>query len=53
MLELKEIVLKVKQLLFLDLETLRNATEKATQLLVKRVTMSDSAGYIYDADGID
>lgn len=29
------------------------ATEKATQLGGKVVTMSDSAGYIYDADGID
>lgn len=27
--------------------------EKATQLGAKVVTMSDSAGYIYDADGID
>jgi glutamate dehydrogenase (NADP+) len=39
--------------LFLDLETLQYATEKATQLGGKVVTMSDSAGYIYDADGID
>ena len=29
------------------------ATEKATQLGGKVITMSDSAGYIYDADGID
>jgi glutamate dehydrogenase (NADP+) len=29
------------------------AAEKATQLGGKVVTMSDSAGYIYDADGID
>jgi len=29
------------------------ATEKATQLGAKVVTMSDSSGYIYDADGID
>ena len=29
------------------------ATQKATQLGGKVVTMSDSAGYIYDADGID
>ena len=29
------------------------ATEKAAQLGGKVVTMSDSAGYIYDADGID
>jgi len=29
------------------------ATEKATQLGGKVVTMSDSAGYIYDAEGID
>jgi glutamate dehydrogenase (NADP+) len=29
------------------------STEKATQLGGKVVTMSDSAGYIYDADGID
>ena len=29
------------------------ATEKATQLGGKVVTLSDSAGYIYDADGID
>jgi glutamate dehydrogenase (NADP+) len=29
------------------------AVEKATQLGGKVVTMSDSAGYIYDADGID
>jgi glutamate dehydrogenase (NADP+) len=29
------------------------AVEKATQLSAKVVTMSDSAGYIYDADGID
>nr|WP_315201157.1 NADP-specific glutamate dehydrogenase [uncultured Flavobacterium sp.] len=29
------------------------AAEKATQLGAKVVTMSDSAGYIYDADGID
>ena len=29
------------------------AVEKATQLGSKVVTMSDSAGYIYDADGID
>jgi glutamate dehydrogenase (NADP+) len=29
------------------------ATEKATQLGGKVVTMSDSSGYIYDADGID
>ncbi len=29
------------------------ATEKATQLGAKVVTLSDSAGYIYDADGID
>ena len=29
------------------------ATEKATQLGGKVVTMSDSGGYIYDADGID
>jgi glutamate dehydrogenase (NADP+) len=29
------------------------AVEKATQLGAKVVTMSDSAGYIYDADGID
>ncbi len=29
------------------------ATEKATQLGAKVVTMSDSGGYIYDADGID
>jgi glutamate dehydrogenase (NADP+) len=31
---------------------LQYATEKTTQL-GKVVTMSDSAGYIYDADGID
>lgn len=29
------------------------ATEKATQLGGKVVTLSDSAGYVYDADGID
>lgn len=29
------------------------ATEKATALGAKVVTMSDSSGYIYDADGID
>jgi glutamate dehydrogenase (NADP+) len=29
------------------------STEKATQLGGKVVTMSDSAGYIYDAEGID
>jgi glutamate dehydrogenase (NADP+) len=29
------------------------AVEKATQLGAKVVTMSDSTGYIYDADGID
>jgi glutamate dehydrogenase (NADP+) len=29
------------------------AVEKATQLGAKVVTMSDSAGYIFDADGID
>ena len=29
------------------------AVEKATQLGAKVVTMSDSAGYIYDAEGID
>jgi glutamate dehydrogenase (NADP+) len=29
------------------------ATEKATQLGAKVVTLSDSGGYIYDADGID
>ena len=29
------------------------ATEKATELGAKVVTMSDSSGYIYDADGID
>ncbi|MCD7962185.1 MAG: NADP-specific glutamate dehydrogenase [Rikenellaceae bacterium] len=29
------------------------ATEKATQLGAKVVTLSDSAGYIYDPDGID
>ena len=29
------------------------ACEKATQLGAKVVTLSDSAGYIYDADGID
>ena len=29
------------------------ATQKATQLGAKVVTLSDSAGYIYDADGID
>ena len=29
------------------------AVEKATQLGAKVITMSDSAGYIYDADGID
>ena len=29
------------------------ATEKATQLGAKAVTMSDSAGYVYDPDGID
>ncbi len=29
------------------------ATEKATELGGKVVTMSDSSGYIYDADGID
>ena len=29
------------------------ATEKATQLGGKVVTLSDSSGYIYDADGID
>lgn len=29
------------------------ATEKATQLGAKVVTLSDSNGYIYDADGID
>jgi len=29
------------------------AVEKATQLGAKVVTMSDSAGYIYDVDGID
>lgn len=29
------------------------ACEKATQLGAKVVTMSDSSGYIYDADGID
>jgi len=29
------------------------ATEKATQFGAKVVTMSDSGGYIYDADGID
>ena len=29
------------------------AVEKATQLGGKVVTMSDSAGYVYDADGID
>lgn len=29
------------------------AAEKATELGAKVVTMSDSAGYIYDADGID
>ncbi len=29
------------------------ATEKATELGVKVVTLSDSSGYIYDADGID
>ena len=29
------------------------ATEKATELGSKVVTMSDSSGYIYDADGID
>lgn len=29
------------------------ATEKATQLGAKVVTMSDSSGYIYDKDGID
>jgi glutamate dehydrogenase (NADP+) len=54
MLETKEIVLQVKQLLFLVLETLLNILlKKATQLGGKVVTMSDSAGYIYDADGID
>jgi glutamate dehydrogenase (NADP+) len=29
------------------------ATEKATQLGAKVVTLSDSSGYVYDADGID
>ncbi len=29
------------------------ATEKATQMGAKVVTLSDSSGYIYDADGID
>jgi glutamate dehydrogenase (NADP+) len=29
------------------------STEKTTQLGGKVVTMSDSAGYIYDAEGID
>ncbi len=29
------------------------ATQKATELGAKVVTMSDSSGYIYDADGID
>lgn len=29
------------------------ATQKATQLGAKVLTMSDSSGYIYDADGID
>ncbi|MBE7629464.1 NADP-specific glutamate dehydrogenase [Tenacibaculum piscium] len=29
------------------------ATEKATELGAKVVTLSDSSGYIYDADGID
>ncbi len=29
------------------------ATEKATQLGAKVVTLSDSSGYIYDPDGID
>ena len=31
----------------------QDAVEKATQLGAKGVTMSDSNGYIYDADGID
>jgi glutamate dehydrogenase (NADP+) len=54
MLETKGIVLQVKQLLFLDLVTLLNILlKKTTQLGGKVVTMSDSSGYIYDADGID
>jgi glutamate dehydrogenase (NADP+) len=51
MLETKEIVLKVKQLS--GSGNVAYATEKKTQLGGKVVTMSDSAGYIYDADGID
>jgi glutamate dehydrogenase (NADP+) len=54
MLETKEVVLQVKQLLFLVPGTLLNILlKKATQLGGKVVTMSDSAGYIYDAEGID
>jgi glutamate dehydrogenase/leucine dehydrogenase len=45
--------LQVKQLLFLDLVTLLNILLKKQQLGGKVVTMSDSSGYIYDADGID
>jgi glutamate dehydrogenase/leucine dehydrogenase len=40
-------------LLFLVPGTLLNILLKATQLGGKVVTMSDSAGYIYDAEGID
>jgi glutamate dehydrogenase (NADP+) len=39
--------------LFLVPGTLLNILLKTTQLGGKVVTMSDSAGYIYDAEGID
>jgi glutamate dehydrogenase (NADP+) len=48
-----QVVSQVKQLLFLVPGTFQYSTEKATQLGGKVVTMSDSAGYIYDAEGID
>jgi glutamate dehydrogenase (NADP+) len=53
MLETKGIVLQVKQLLFGSGNVAQYSAEKATQLGGKVVTMSDSSGYIYDADGID
>jgi hypothetical protein len=53
MLETREVVSQVKQLLFLVPERCSIFYWKATQLGGKVVTMSDSAGYIYDAEGID
>jgi glutamate dehydrogenase (NADP+) len=53
MLETREVVSQVKQFVSGSGNVAQYSTEKATQLGGKVVTMSDSAGYIYDAEGID